>query len=252
MKNWLVVIFLAALLSGCASNNNLVTQPADRADQVNALVRLGMGYIRNGDYARAKDNLNHALELDSRSAKAHDGLALVFQLEREFDEAEKQFKLALRYDSKFTRARNNYGAFLFSQGRYKEAINQLTIAAKDQFYDGRPTVFENLGISYQKLGDDKDAESAFVRSVALNPRQPRALLELAEIRYGQKQYAAARNLYARYERVAKDNARSLLLCVQLARVFTDNNREASCALALKNIYPASPEYKEYQQTFGSK
>ena len=247
MKNWGIICIAVVVLCGCQSESDLVTRPQDKQKQVAALVDLGVGYLKNGEYSRAKDNLNHALQLDYRSAPAHNALALIFQFEREFGQAEKQFKLALRYDSKFTRARNNYGAFLFGQGRFQEAIDQLKIAARDQFYDERPTVFENLGICYLQMQDKKDAEDAFVKSVALNPKQPRALLELAELRYDQKQYVISRELFQRYGRVAHANARSLWLCVRLSRVFRNSDKEASCALALKNIYPASEEFKQYQK-----
>lgn len=247
MKNWGITCIVVLLLSGCATNSDLVTQPADRQKQVQALVDLGVGYLKNGELTRAKENLNHALQLDSHSAKAHNALALIFQDEREFKHAEEQFKLALRYDPKFTRARNNYGAFLFAQNRIQEAIDQLKIASKDQFYDLRATVFENLGICYLHVDDRKDAEDAFEKSVALNPKQPSALLELAQLRFDQKQYVLSRELFERFEHVSRDNARSLWLCVRLSRVFSNSDKEASCAMALKNIYPTSPEYKLYEK-----
>lgn len=239
-------LLIVLLIAACATNNNLIKAPADRDQQVKALVDLGVGYLKNQDYPRAKDNLNKALELDPNSAEAHNALALVFQLEQEYGEAEEQFKMAIRSDPGFTRARNNYGAFLFGQKKYDEAIKQLKIAAEDQYYSERPTVFENLGISYLRTGDKDAAEKAFLRAIALNPRQARSLLELAEMRMDQRKYADARNLFARFESVSQDNATSLWLCVRLARIFKDSNKEASCSLALKNIYPTSPEYKAYE------
>ena len=251
MKNVGILCIVVFWLAGCASNQtDLVTQPQDRQKQVAALVDLGVGYLKNGEYTRAKDNLNRALELDPRSAPAHTALALIFNFEREFNQAEKQYRLALRSDPKFTRARNNYGAFLYTQGHTRKAIEQLEIAAKDQFYDERPTVFENLGICYLQLGERQKAEDAFVKSISLNPKQPRALLELAEIRYDQQQYMSSRSLYRRFERVSRDGARSLWLCVRLSKVFRDSDREASCAMALRNIYPASPQFKQYQKMVG--
>lgn len=251
MKNVGIVCIALIWLAGCASNqSDLIAQPQDKQKQVAALVDLGVGYLKNGEYTRAKEYLNHALEIDPRSASAHTALALVFNLQQEFDQAGKQYRLALRSDPKFTRARMNYGAFLANQGQYKEAIEQLEIASRDQFYVERPTVFENLGICYLHVKEKKKAENAFVKSIALNPRQPNALLELAEIRYGQQQYVSSRDLYRQFEKVSRDNARSLYLCVRLAKVFRDSDREASCAMALRNIYPASPQFKQYQKMVG--
>ena len=251
MKNVGILCIVVFWLAGCASNQtDLVTQPQDKQKQVAALVDLGVGYLKNGEYTRAKENLNHALEIDPRSAPAHAALALVFNFEQEYNQAAKQYRLALRSDPKFTRARMNYGVFLYTQGHYNKAIDQLEIAAEDQFYVERPTVFENLGICYLHVGEKKKAEDAFVKSVALNPRQPRALLGLAEIRYDQQDYASSRDLYRQFEKVSRDNARSLWLCVRLSKVFRDSDRQASCAMALRNIYPASPQFKQYQKMVG--
>ncbi|MCB1692418.1 MAG: type IV pilus biogenesis/stability protein PilW [Pseudomonadales bacterium] len=247
-----VILFLlvCGLLSGCVTETKGPLQAADRDKQLKSLVDLGIGYMREGEYARAKESLNKALDLEPKSPEAHDALALVFQLEQEYDDAETHFKAALKANPSYTRARNNYGAFLYDRKRYDDAIAQLKIAGEDRFYNARSTVFENLGVIYQQVGDNKAAEESFQRSIALNPDQARALLELADIRYGQQRYVESRELYRRYGKVAQPNAKSLWLCIRISRVFSSSNEEASCALALKNIFPASPEYKSYQDLVG--
>ncbi|MDZ7683887.1 MAG: helix-turn-helix domain-containing protein [Gammaproteobacteria bacterium] len=140
----------------------------------------------------------------------------------------------MRSNPNSTRARNNYGAFLFAQERYRDAIDHLEKASEDRYYEGRPTVFENLGVSYLRIGEREKAEQAFDRAVALNPDQPRALLELAKIRFERQEYVPARQMYRRYQQVSNQNAKSLWLCIRLARVFENENEEASCALALRN------------------
>lgn len=245
-----VIAILVLVLAGCVSETTRPDKAESKAKQVESLVDLGVGYLRNGEFARAKENLNKALEINPDSPLAHNTLALVFQLEQEYDVAETHFKRAIRHDPKFTRAINNYGAFLFERGRYKDAIEQLNRASEDRFYAGRATVFENLGVAHARIGNEIEAEKAFERSVALNPEQRRALLELGLIRLEQQRYVEARELYRRHARVASQSARSLFLCVRVSRVFKDSNEEASCALALKNIFPGSNEYKKYQELVG--
>lgn len=243
-----VLILSVLLLGGCVTESTgKLPKTIDKEKQLQSLVDLGVGYLRNGDYGRAKENLNKALTIDPKSSLVHNTLAVVFQLEKEFDIAEVYFKNAIKYDPTFTRARNNYGAFLFERGRHQEAIDTLLVASEDRFYGNRSSVFENLGVAYQKMGNEMAAEEAYARAVALNPEQVRALLELANIRFEQRRYVEARELFRRYERVAPKSARSVWLCVRLAKVFENSNDEASCALALKNIFPASDEYKLYQE-----
>jgi type IV pilus assembly protein PilF len=249
LGGWLLITGLVTV-TGCVTEGVTSHQPADRTKQLQTLVDLGVGYLQNGEYARAKEHLNKALELDSRSALAHNTLALVFQAEQEFVAAEEHFRAAIKNDPKFTRSHNNYGAFLFDRKRYDEAIQHLKIASEDRYYAGRAAVFENLGVCYARQGDAKDAEDSFVRSVALNPSQARALIELSEIRFGQQRFVESRELYQRFLALSQHSSRSLLLCVRLARVFDNSNDAASCAIALRNIFPSSEEFKQYQQMVG--
>jgi type IV pilus assembly protein PilF len=98
---------------------------------------------------------------------------------------------------------------------------------------------------YKELERRGEAEQAFTRSVQLNPGQSRALLEMTDIRLQQRNYVEAQGFYSRYNQSARQNARSLWLGVQLARIFDQQDEAASYALLLKNIFPASAEYKAY-------
>ncbi len=215
-------------------------------DVVQRQLDLGVGYLRNRDYQRAKEKLNRALELDPKSAVVHTTFGLLFQLEGEEELAEKYFKEAIKLDPLLAQARNNYGAFLFSQQRYPEAIEQLKAAVDDRFYPNRASVFENLGVAYMRTGNLPAAEASFTRAIQLNPDQSRALLELGEIRFEEKNFTVARDLYRSHMRTGRHSAKSLWLCIRLSRIFNNTDEEASCSLALKNIYPATEEYRLYQ------
>ena len=68
---------------------------------------------------------------------------------------------------------------------------------------------------------------------------------MTDIRLQQRNYVEAQGFYSRYNKSARQNARSLWLGVQLARIFDQQDEAASYALLLKNIFPASAEYKAY-------
>ena len=243
-----IVVALALMLSGCVTETNKRLKNAVPAEMVQRQLDLGIGYLRNGDYQRAKSNLQRALDLDPKSPIVHASLGIVFQAEGENDLAEKHYREAIRYDPESAQARNSYGAFLFSMERYAEAAEQLAQASENRYYPNRAVVFENLGRAYAKLGEIDKADYAFTRAVQLNQEQSRALLELAEIRFEQRKFAESRDLYARHVRIAPKSSKALWLCIRLARVFKDNNQEASCATALEGIYPASEEYGFYKES----
>jgi type IV pilus assembly protein PilF len=237
------------LLGGCVTETN--GKPVKEIDQdelLRKLTELGIGYLRQGDFNRAKDNLRKAMDIDPKSPLVHTTFGLVFQLEGEKQLSEQHYRKAIRYDPNFSQARNNYGAFLFVEGRYDEAIIQLQAAAGDRFYPRRAQVFENLGVCYLRTGENVKAEDSFVRAIELNFSQGRALLELSSIRYDQKSFVESKRLYDRHASVVQQSSRSLGICIKLARVFDDEDSEASCALVLKNIFPASEEFIEYQRT----
>jgi type IV pilus assembly protein PilF len=243
-----ICIGVAAGLSGCVTTTTGPTREADPAKSLESNIQLGIGYIRNGEYDRAKEKLAKAIELDPRSADAYNAYGLLFDVQGESALAEKNYKRSVSLDPGFTKGRNNYGAFLFAQGRYRDAIEQLEIASEDVFYRARGGVFENLGICYLKIGLIAKAESALNRAISLNPRQPRALLELADMEFSKQHFVEANALFKRYTDVSSHGARSLWLGIQLARKFGREDEEASYSLMLKNFFPASEEYKQFLAT----
>jgi len=245
----LIIVTALLLLTGCVTKTQQSgRQVANDEDQVQALVELGVGYIRNQQYPRAKENLSKALKIDPDSPIIHNLFGLIFQLEGEVDLADDFFRKSLKLDPEFSTARNNYGAFLYEQGRYTEAVQQLELCAQDRLYGSRAQVFENLGVSYLKLDRIDDADAALVRSLLLSTGQARGTLELADIRFIQRNYTEARQLLFRHLKVSQPSARSLWLGIQIARIYTKSDDEASLALALKNIFPMSKEYQLYQDS----
>lgn len=251
MRVMVVAMLLTAtlILGSCVTEYiGVPGRKVDSREVLEKLTELGIGYLQMRNFPRAKDNLRKALEIDSKSPLVHTSFGVLFQLEGEIQLAERHFRLAIKYDPEFTQARNNFGAFLFAEGRFEEAIVQLEVASEDRFYAKRPQVFENLGVCYLRTGALDKAEAAFTRAVELNSSQGRALLELAVIRIEQKNYVQARGLYQRHLAVTEQSARSLWLCIQIARVFEDDDSEASCALLLKNVFPVSEEFEKYAQS----
>lgn len=238
---------LVSLLTGCVSSGNVdpMKTGKGRNEARDAYVQLGIGYLQQGATERAKTPLKKALELDSSNADAHAALALVFQTEMEPELADKHFRLALAERGKDPRFLNNYGSFLYEQKRYKEAYERYQEAAADTLYSDRSRIFENLGMTAMQLNNRVEAKKYFERSLRLNSQQPRALLEMAQLSYDDKEYVPARAYYDNYNRIAAQSARSLLLGSRLARIYEDRDTAASLGLQLKRLYPGSPEYQQY-------
>lgn len=240
-------VVLVSSLAGCVSSGDSVSMQGDkgRNEARQAYVQLGLGYLQQGMVEQAKIPLRKALELDEADPDTNAALALVFQSEMEFELAEKAFRTALSGRPGDARILNNYGSFLFERQRYQEASAQFQKAAADNLYPERSRIFENLGITSLELGGRERGRQELEKALRLNPRQPRALLEMAQMSYQDKQYVSARDFYERFSLLSGQNARSLLLGARLATVFDDRTPTANHGQQLKRLYPGTPEYQQY-------
>jgi type IV pilus assembly protein PilF len=241
-----LLLVSTALLAACVSTGQVDPMKTDKGRNAarDAYIELGIGYLKQGATERAKVPLKKALELDPSNADSNAALALVFQTEMEPELADEHYRKALsaRNDPRIL---NNYGSFLFEQERYKDAYARFQQATEDNLYPERSRVFENLGLTALKLNDPALAKQHFDKSLRLDRRQPRALLEMAQLSFDERQYVPARDFYERFTQIAPQNARSLLLGSRLATIFEDRDQAASLGLQLKRLYPGTPEYQQY-------
>ena len=240
-------VVLLSFLAGCVSSGDSSPMAGDkgRNEARQAYVQLGLGYLQQGMTEQAKIPLRKALELDKKDPDTNAALALVFQAEMEFDLAEQAFRTALNGRPGDARILNNYGSFLFERQRYQEASAQFEKAAADNLYPERSRIYENLGITSLKLGQRETGRQQLEKALRLNPRQPRALLEMAEMAYQDKQYVTARDFYDRFSLLSGQNARSLLLGARLTSVFDERTPTANPGQQLQRLYPGTPEYQQY-------
>lgn len=223
------------------------TENERRQEALANYVQVALGYIGQRDRDQARLNLLRALEIDSRSPAAHNGMALLFQLEKDPKLAEEHFKKALSYDGGFTQARNNYGVFLAIQERHQEAYTQFEIASRDVNYKLRPQVFSSLGVMAEKLGRAEEAKAAWDRAIALDPSLPGPYLELAEYHFSRNEYPLAKRYLAAHGQLTKPSARSLWLEVRVEDAFGNTDGVASKGLALRKLFPYAGETVEYRK-----
>jgi TolB-like protein/Tfp pilus assembly protein PilF len=130
-------------------------------------VALGNLYRISGQYEKAEVELNKALEINPRSVDAIDSLARTFQADNNPQLAEEAFLTAIRLQPNFWRSYNSMGAYLFTAGRFDEAIpyyERITELMPDNSW-----AFNNLGASYYMLSEFEPAAEAWQRSLELDP-----------------------------------------------------------------------------------
>lgn len=254
LKLGFISVTTALLLSACVTveDPTALSRNKDPEKAVEVYTKLGIKYLQKRDMENASRTLKRAYDIDPDSPVVNNALALFYTVENEPEQVVKHYEAALEEDPEFSAARNNYAAYLFEKERYSEAIKQLEIAVKDYRYTRRFQSFENLGLCHLELGQKEEAEKAFKRALQLNPRQPRSLLEMADLRYQQGDYQTAAAYLNQLDKLGvKPTARQLWMEIQISRMQGDKNKLASLALALKNLFPLSREYKAYLESLKS-
>mgnify|MGYP001826709416 CR=1 FL=1 len=247
MSRWATFVLAAMLitLGGCVTESTGgLPDPAPPENRVSAQLDLARGYLEQGNTERARSSLNKALEIDSRSVEAHVLLGVLNAAESEWGVAEQHFKTALSIDSRDAMALNNYGSYLFSRGRFEEAVHYLSILVQDTDYRARSQAYENLGLAQLKVGEKTAAQESFSRALQLSYAQPQSSLELSQLAYDDGDITAAAGYYDTFRSLAQQSARSLCLGMKIAQAQRDSDRMASYALALNNLFPNSPEASE--------
>ncbi|MBQ0799770.1 MAG: type IV pilus biogenesis/stability protein PilW [Porticoccaceae bacterium] len=261
LRSMIIVVTTLAVLTGCTTtttstsrtltSSNSSSSQKDRSQAaLEDYIQLGVAYLQQGNREQAQGNFKRALDIDGRSAAAHNGMALLYQLNREFELAEKHYKNVINYDPDFTRGRNNYAVFLVRQNRLDDAYQQLLIAAEDLYYPRRTQIFLSLGEVASALGKKSEALAAWERVIGLNPKIAMPYLSLSEEYFKEGDYPKAKTYLDQFERLAKPSARSLWLAVRLEDTFGNEDGVSSKGLALKNLFPYSEQalaYKDWLQ-----
>jgi type IV pilus assembly protein PilF len=237
------------LLPGCVTTTERVfSKEPDPQQALKTRVQLARSYIGEQNWEDAKRNLRVAASIDPNSPEVHEAFALVYQSTGEYELAEESFKKAIALKKPFSRARNNYAVFLYSQERYSEAESQLEVVIKDTLYEARPRAFINLGLCRVRLDNLAGAREAFTRALAMDRTNRIALVEMANIEFEEGNWELASRYLENYQMVVRrQSAPALWLGVRVASKLDDEDALASRALALRNLYPESAEYQAYER-----
>lgn len=251
MKHVLPWIMSGLLLSACVQETGLNGRKPDPVASARDRVGIAAEYLRDGDEEHAQMQLQRALKLAPDLPEAHNLMGVLLERDGDVKGADREYRKAVNLGENFSQAHNNYGVFLYRQGRYKDALKQYSAAAEDLGYELRPRAYEGMGRSALRLGDKSTATYALERALKLDASLPLANLEMAELQYQMQDYTMSRNYYQRYLQLTADvpqTAQSLWLGIRLERRNGDRNALASYELALKKLYPDSPEYRLYAES----
>ncbi|MEW5966367.1 MAG: type IV pilus biogenesis/stability protein PilW [Pseudomonadota bacterium] len=252
MKKTTMIVIAAAWLAGCAgqpageSSVQASQAETESRQRARAFTELATAYYGRGQYKISLDELRKAITADSRFGPAYNIYGLIYMELAEDRLAEENFRRAIELDRSDSEARNNYGWFLCTRGRYDEGLEQFTQALRNPIYASPEQAMTNAGLCAELKGDLALAEANLQRSLKLQPDNPVTLLKLAGMRYRQGQLAETQRLLQRHAELAPPTAESLWLGVRVERRLGDREQEAAYGLQLRKRFPGAPETRRLQ------
>lgn len=249
--NKLACLISIAVLIGCAQQPVApvhapqtpgTPEKADARTRADIHTQLGSAYFELRNFAVALEELNEALKADPSYGPAYNMLGLVYMELREDGLAQQNFERALKLNGLDSDANNNYGWFLCQRKRHEEGIKYFMAALKNPLYQAQDKSYVNAGVCARDRGDDVAAAQYFERALQLQPVQPHALYQLADIAFKRGDLAESKNYLVRLAKTgASFNAEALWLALRLERRLGDSQAEASYGVQLRRNFPNSRE-----------
>jgi len=141
-KNW------DELIPICTEIIELEKSPHDKAFAYNS---RGLSYYYKGDFDRAIEDFDKALELDPNYPGAYYSRGLSYYYKGDFDRAIEDFDKALELDPNYPGTYNSRGLSYYYKGDFDRAIEDFDKALElDPNYPG---TYYNRGLSYYYKGD---------------------------------------------------------------------------------------------------
>jgi len=237
-----VLVLLASLLTACSKKDEVRDAPVDRVSKIN--LQLGIAYMHEKKYAEAMKNLQKAIDHNPDDPNIYSALALLYDRIGEPEKAESAFEKVIGMKENDSLTRNNFGAFLCAQGRYKEAYEQYEAALDNPLYTTPEYAHTNAGLCAMRSKDYKKAEVEFRAALRKNPKFAIALFQMAKLSYSKNRLLQTRAYLQRYGEVAQPGPESLWLGIRVEKKLGDQNAVASQSLLLKARYPDSEETRQ--------
>jgi type IV pilus assembly protein PilF len=242
-SRWLVYAAASAVLAGCITSTTTgpkKSEPND-AEAAERYYQLGARYYRNGNYDLAQKRLERSLEYNPRSAVTHSTLALTFESLENPRRAAEEHKLAIKYAPKDFDVRNSYAVFLCQQRDFDEAKKQFAVAVDLPDNDKPEVMLTNAGVCMAQKPDFDQAEIFLEKALEVRPDHGEALIQMSALKYRTSEYQAARVFLQRYLSRNKASASALYLGEQIEQKLGDDKARMQYVARLLRDFPDSPE-----------
>ncbi len=248
----LIVAILSVALSACVTqefaNNDtpVVKNQANRDDMAATRISLGLGYLRMGNMAQAKQNLEKAKKFSPKMVQVYTAFAHYYETVGENELAVSSFEEALSIKSDDADTLNNYGVYLCRQGQTEAAEKQLLKAIAVPSYVLVAKSYENLASCFLKKDNFVKAEMYLHKAIMHSPGNSSTLFQMVRLQYALGEFEKAKFYEQRFEKVTRRfTPESLALAFKVYWKLGQRRTAKNYAAMLVKMYPQSWESQQY-------
>jgi tetratricopeptide (TPR) repeat protein len=181
---------------------------------------VGLDYVLLDDYPDAIRWLEKAVERDSQNEDAWYYLGRAYYTKARLADARNAFQKVLAINPNSSKAENNLGLILESEGNLAGALNayRTAIAWQERSLHPNEQPFVNLGNLLMEQGQTKEAITALTKAVELEPNSAQCHMTLGMALRQSAKFEGARKELEKAAQLAPDNANAHY---QLGRLYKD-------------------------------
>jgi len=248
----LLIAVLSVVLSACVTQEfengetPVVKNQANRDDMAATRISLGLGYLRMGNMAQAKQNLEKARKLAPKMVQVYTAFAHYYETVGENELTIASFEQALSLKSDDANTLNNYGVYLCRQDQIEAAEKQLLKAIAVPSYILVAKSYENLSTCFLKKDNFVKAEMYLYKAVMHSPGSSSKLLYMVRLQYAMGEYTQAKSYQQRFEKVTRRfTPQSLALAYKVYLKLKQRRTAKNYGTMLVKMYPQSWEAQQY-------
>ena len=234
----LTAILALGMLAACVSNEVEPDQKSD-SDAARYNTQLGANYLQRGELELAREKLEKAVKQDPNLAGARGYLGVLYERINQFDKADTEYRAAVRLAPDSPDILNTYGGYLCRQDRRKEGIEHFLMAARNPLYRTPEAALTNAGVCARGIPDPDAAEDYFRQALARVPGSREALIQLADLNFGMRDYLQAQAFLERYLQYGNATPDALALGARIEAAQGNDEAAAEYRSRLRREFPSA-------------
>lgn len=248
----LIVAVLSVAMSACVtqefSNNEtpVVKNKANRDDMAATRISLGLGYLRMGNMAQAKQNLEKAKNFAPDMVQVYTAFAHYYETVGENELTTESYEKALSLKTDDADTLNNYGVYLCRQDKIEAAEKQFLKAIAVPTYVLVAKSYENLSSCFLQKDNFVKAEMYLHKAVMHSPGNSSILFQMVRLQYAMGEFTEAKTFEQRFEKVTRRfTSHSLALAYKVYWKLGQRRTAKNYGTMLVKMYPQSWEAQQY-------